>query len=237
MTFCEPAGLVAIACHVEASVGEGRAVLVVGPKDAGVANYVSRMRLGYWLSALGATHDIGTVRERPLGNALLELTTFDGARGAEQLARMVHAAVLPTSHKGADALFDAISEAGDNVATHSGRNRGFAAAQRVDAGSRLLFAVGDCGRGVLANLVHYGAATHQEALELALRPGITSTGDAGRGNGLSDLSDTLLELGGSVDMVSGDSRVVASRNRHYFAGPEPFEMHGALLQGSVPAKP
>src|SRR4051794_21042812 len=128
MTFCEPIALVAIACRVEASASAGHSVIVQAPSDRGVANYLARMRLGYWLSALGAMHDLPTVRERPHPDALIELTSFDGARGAEQLARLVHRAAsrVATGNAAPNVLFDAISEAGDNVETHSGRRRGFA---------------------------------------------------------------------------------------------------------------
>jgi hypothetical protein len=237
MTFCEPSGLIAIACHVEACIARESAVLVHGPTDPGTANYVSRMRLGYWLSALGALHDLPPVREKPLGNTLLELTAFDGARGAEQLGKMVHGAVLPSSRPAADTLFDAISEAGDNVATHSGRLRGFAAAQRVDGRRTLLFAVGDCGRGMQANLEQFGATTHREALDLALKQGVTSTGDAGRGNGLSDMAQSLLEVGGSLELLSGNTRVRITGNRRYYSKPADFELQGSILQGSLPARP
>ncbi|HVF05000.1 MAG TPA: STAS domain-containing protein [Frankiaceae bacterium] len=146
MTFCDPLGLVALAAFAEAAARAGERLVVRRPADPAVANYVARMRLGNVLGSLGAEHDLPWVHEHEVGDALLELTSFDGARGAGALARHVHGVVEPLDLAAANALHDGICEAGQNVAHHSQRDRGFVAAQRY-SGGRLQFAVGDSGVG------------------------------------------------------------------------------------------
>lgn len=56
MTFCEPIGLVGIAAFAERALRDDDRVVVTIPDDPNVANYLSRMRLGAVLAALGAEH-------------------------------------------------------------------------------------------------------------------------------------------------------------------------------------
>gem|GEM_PF-3998259 len=102
MRFCEPIGLVFIAALTEHVIREGERVIVRGPDDTNVANYLARMRLGSVLAGLGAEQDFPHVREKSVGDALFELSQFDGARGAgglAALARIVHGSLPDTGLK------------------------------------------------------------------------------------------------------------------------------------------
>lgn len=173
------------------------------PRRTEVARYLSRMHVGSVLEALGVEHDLPAVRERDRGDSLVELTRFEGSRGAGQLARLVHGSVEPLDLAAAAALHDGVSEAGENVVRHAHRRRGFVAAQKWYGGAQLHFAVGDSGVGVRRTLSPFGARTDAGALEMALRRGVTETpGDSG-GVGLSDVLAHVSSLGGSLHLVSG----------------------------------
>jgi hypothetical protein len=232
MTFCEPVGLVGLATFVEARLDEGRRVIVTGPSDSNVANYLSRMRVGRLLDSLGAEHDLAPVREWPVGDALIELESFDGVRGAERLAKLVHAAAEIIDVEIANALYIALCEIGMNVPHHSGRQRGFMAAQWLHRRTQLHFAVGDAGSGMLATLRGHGATTDCEALELALDPAVSRTGFSTRGLGLPDVVQCVTDLEGSLHLASGGGylRVANGQQSLRTYGQR---VGGSLIQGTV----
>lgn len=73
MSWCEPAGLVALAALAEQATAQDYGVILRAPRNANVANYLGRMRLGRVMRELGAEHDLPVVRERPLETSLVEL--------------------------------------------------------------------------------------------------------------------------------------------------------------------
>jgi hypothetical protein len=232
MRFCEPLGLVAVAAFAERAISEGNRVVVVSPDDVHVSNYLSRMRLGTVLAALGVEHDLPIVREHDAGLALFELTSFDGARGAGALAAIVHQAVEVYDPDAANVLYDGLCEAGQNVPHHSGRKRGFLAAQRTNEGSRLLFAVSDSGRGMLSTLRTRGAVTDADAVRLALEPRVSRMRDRSRGVGLPDLLDEITALDGNLHVISGRASVTARGNQRWYShGTRSFP--GTVVQGLI----
>ncbi len=234
MSFCEPLGLVGIAAFADGAVRRGKRVVVLSPQEPAVANYLSRMHLGETLAALGAEHELPRVREHFVGDALLELTSFTGARGAAQLGRMVHEAMEASDLEAAAALHEGICEAGQNVAHHSGQPHGYIAAQRTHNRTRLMFAVSDCGVGMLGTLASKGARTDAEALDLALRRGASGTTDEHRGQGLPDILDQVSSLQGSLYLVSGAAAVTAW-GRHRTHAAAALGLQGTIVQGSLRA--
>jgi anti-anti-sigma regulatory factor len=235
LTFAEPVGLTAIAAFAEEQLRAGHRVLVQSPEDANVARYLARMRLDETLAALGAEVDLPHVRARQLDNVLLELTRFDGHRGAGALAQMVHSLIAPHDAEAANALHNGLCEAGINVVDHSRRDGGFLAAQITHNGQRLSFAVSDSGIGLLRSLSRKGAVTDADALRMAIRPGISEHDDPGRGVGLSDMVRELSRLGGRLHLTSGRSSLLArgiSEEERVW----PQTVTGTHLQGVIPLR-
>jgi hypothetical protein len=190
------------------------------------------MHVGQVLAALGAEHSLPIVGEQPLTDALLELTVFEGARGAGSLAGLVHRVLADQAETAADALHVGLCETGQNVAHHAGVSRGFFAAQRTHDAEQLFFAVADSGRGMLATLEDRGATDDSHALELALTPGISRTAEEGRGIGLADIRQQLCGLGGSLHMVSGSAAIRATRRGVRVTPGDKF-FQGTVVQGQV----
>lgn len=232
MRFCEPLGLVALTAFAEGALLAGERVVVRGPTEPSIARYLSRMRLGAVLAGLGVEHDLPVVDEHDTGERLFELAAFDGARGAGALAELVHRAVEQEDLEAAGALYDGLCETGQNVAHHSGRTRGFLAAQRTHGGSRLLFAVADSGRGVLATLREQGATDDAQALALALTSGASGTADRSRGVGLAEVLAQVSSRGGSLHLLSGRSSVTAHGGRRWWSHAE-RGFPGTVVQGQV----
>jgi|SRR4051794_37364304 hypothetical protein len=235
LTFAEPVGLTAIAAFTEEQLRAGHRVLVQTPEDASVARYLARMRLDETLAALGAEVDLPPVRARHLDHVLLEVTRFDGHRGAGALAHMVHTLIAPYDIEAANALHNGLCEAGINVVDHSRRDGGFLAAQITHNSQRLSFAVSDSGIGLLRSLSGKGARTDADALRMAIRPGISEHDDPGRGVGLSDMVRELSRLGGRLHLTSGRSSLLArgtSEEEHVW----PQTVTGTHLQGVIPLR-
>jgi hypothetical protein len=235
LTFAEPIGLTAIAAFTEEQLRAGHRVLVRSPEDSSVARYLARMRLDETLAALGAEVDLPRVRARQLDNVLLELTRFDGHRGAGALAQMVHSLIAPYDAEAANALHNGLCEAGINVVDHSRRDGGFLAAQITHNGRRLSFAVSDSGIGLLRSLSGKGAVTDADALRMAIRPGISEHDDPGRGVGLSDMVRELTRLGGHLHLTSGRSSLV-TRGDSAEERVSPQTVTGTHLQGVIPLR-
>lgn len=235
MQWCEPATLVGIACFVEGELRRGQFVHVVTPTNRSVANYLARMRLGHVLSSLGAVHELPSVSARA-ADSLLELRIFNGSRGAEQLGRLVDKEVRGSDSTAAGALMEGICETGQNVEQHSGQRFGFIAAQRYRAGPRqprrFVFAVGDSGHGLLHTLRGQGATTSSDAVRMALAPGISETGDPARGSGLPSIRAYLCELGGGLELLSGDAGV-ASDSERQDSWSAASALQGTLVQGTI----
>lgn len=235
MGWVEPGGLVALAALAEAEASRGRYVRLIAPLEPHAATYLARMRLGLVIDGLGGQHDLRTVKEHDVADALLETTRFDGERGVEALASVVYNNLVAQDEEAAGALHTGIVEIGSNVPQHSGRSFGYVAAQvthRSPRGLLIQFAVADCGRGVLSSLHSVGAASDAHALELALDRGVSSTGQAGRGVGIGATRDLAIGLGGGVCLVSGSAwRAATEQGVSSGSGRMPFA--GTLLQGEV----
>lgn len=141
-TWCEPAGLVAVAAFAEEQRILGRAVQVMAPRDPNQVNYLARMHLGQVLDELGCEHSITPVRESQ-DVELLELQRFEGEDGAADLAGLVYEKTAADPAVAA-ALHKSIGEIGGNVSQHSGKTIGYVAAASTYRRRRIEFAV--CGR-------------------------------------------------------------------------------------------
>ena len=235
LTFAEPLGLTAIAAFAEQHVREGRRVVVDPPVQPNVSHYLARMRLDDTLMALGAEISLPRVSARRLDDVLLEVTRFDGHRGAGALAQLVHRLIAPYDPDAANALHNGIVEAGINVVDHSRRRGGFIAAQITHQGRRLSFSVSDSGIGLLGSLAQRGARDDRQALQLAVQPGVSEHDDPGRGVGLSDLVQELSRLDGHLHLVSGRSSLSVGRVRPD-SRTSPQTVTGTHLQGVIPLR-
>lgn len=232
LTWCDASGLVGITCLVQHLIEGTRAVRVVGPTNVEVGRYLARMRLGSVLSALGASHDLPLVHEHA-STTLVELSEFDGAAGATELANMAYDHVVGADPLLADALFTGLAETAENVHEHSGRVSGFAAAQRYSDG-RLTFSVGDSGIGMLGSLSKVGVTTHEQALRVGLRRGGTGSGDIGRGHGLPSVVDHTCAQGGQLTVISGDAALTIRADQRPASSSSSKAFPGTLIAGVIP---
>lgn len=225
LQWIDPAGLVALAVFAEAQADIGRPPYLYGPEDLSRARYLSRMHVGEVITDLGGVHDLPQTTEWDQEGKLLELQRFDGRQAAEALGRLVHERI-DDPHL-AHAMHASICEIGINVPEHSGRDHGYIAAVTTYRASRMSFAVGDAGVGVLEPLLPLGFGAHSEVLRALLEVGVTRTGQAGRGRGIISTRGLVNARGGQVFMASGAASVVA-----WPSVVSPTE-HATDLQGTI----
>lgn len=223
--WVEPVGLVMLASATEHQASSGGRVTLLGPRSPNIARYLARMRLGSVLDALGQEHDLPAVREWD-STELVELRRFSGEFEPDELGQMVFAKTesnLPLAR----ALHQSIAELGVNVPNHAGVEHGYVAAQTTYNGTVVQFAVGDAGRGVAAGL---GDLADGDALSEVLA-GRSRMPEPGRGRGLTKTQRLVLELGGSLHMLSGKAhRTHTTQGQTYGGGSVPYP--GTLLQGT-----
>jgi hypothetical protein len=205
VSFASPAGLIALCVKAESVIANGNTVLVRSPSDPSVANYIARAHLPAQLEAIGIAHDFAPVQENHLGLRLVEIQRFENAGMVEVLAQSVYAFAEPISSAIAGQLHVAVCEAGENVTFHSDTSYGYLMAQYFPGNRTFEFALGDSGVGFLGSLASRGAANNHEAIALAVTPGVSATGDPGRGYGLSSIRTSLADAGGALTLYSGTS--------------------------------
>jgi hypothetical protein len=199
-TFLEPKHLAGLAAAAHRLRRRGP-VRVHGPRESEKAHYAARMRVGRALDAVGVRHDLARVQERDRSGELLEVTLLRTADDARRLAALVHAKVAPTDAQAAEALWEGLTELGENVQDHAAAgardSSGFCAAQTMPTNGDVLFAVADSGVGLLSTLLRRGARNDREAIVMALA-GTSRLDDAGRGRGLRTTLDMVSGLGGHL---------------------------------------
>jgi hypothetical protein len=98
----------------------------------------------------------------------------------------------------------------DNVFEHSEQSSGYFMATMMTSTKRLAVAIGDAGIGALNSFKNSGHHPHDDfdALTLAVQAGVTSTGDAPRGNGLYTLQRTVEVNNGRLELRSGTGQLL-----------------------------
>lgn len=231
LQWVDPAGLVALAVFAEEQASMGRRPYVFAPSDATRARYLSRMHLPWIIEELEGGHDLPQTTEWQQSDRLLELQRFDGRDAAEHLGFLVHERLEDPEL--AHAMHASICEVGINVPDHSGRQHGYIAAATTYQSSRISFAVGDAGVGVLEPLLHRGYRTHGEVLRDLFEIGVSRTDVPGRGLGIIRTRRLVNDRQGQVFMSSGPAAVTAWPGYVQQIGhTEP--LGGTILQGEMP---
>lgn len=180
----------------------------------GVCIYLKSVGLFDILKAAGVEVDDRGVSEKRDAKTILPITHFETTQDASKLTNAAFAG-LQSTHLGAANLTQVVaelfSELAMNAAQHSESEVGaFGCVQFFEfkSGSRFACAVADGGIGVLASLckneAHRSRVSYEwDALELAIREGVSGAGEPRRGIGLSGVSDDIRRPGSSLLLHSG----------------------------------
>ena len=242
LTFVEPIGLVAAAALSDRAVRDGQPTNFVRPVDFSAGNYCSRMGLKKHFDSLLISNDLPTVAQNPHPDDLLELQKFSSEFDGTQLAQLVYNRVTSINTE-VDAqvpntLYESLCELASNVTTHAEVTHGYVAAQTYPAKGTIVFAVSDSGIGVRQSLAgRYHPANDQEALQLAVQYGVSTTGEGGRGSGLHDVMDSVVGLRGTFTIISGSAKLVVTDVGAINPVATPSYFNGTLIQGELSCVP
>lgn len=234
--FVDPFGLVTVATVVEACTLSGSTADIKWPKSEDLRRYLSRMHLGEAVTMLGLTCPLPEVNERPLGDRVLELTRFEGADRGSELAEKVYNILSVDDVEDAKTLYQCVSEAVENVAEHSGVSGGWAALQQYRRGGRndVVFAVADSGVGLRSTLSRTQAVDgDRHAVELAVKIGVSGTGDQARGRGIAGIIDKSRARHGHVRLWSGAATGLTGAAKHFFHVKDAAAYPGTVLSATL----
>ena len=214
LRFAAPIDLAGIAALSNAAAADGLKVALVTPEDADVAYYLERMDVFRMLPDSAVSQPPTPAGPRfDRTSALVEVSPLNFGN-AEEVANRI--GLILTGHHNkawAEAVFSAVGELIDNAVSHGASPVGaFIVAQRytgrTTGEARFEVAICDTGIGIAEHLRsnphNVAVETAPEALELALRPGITGTTSRHRGNGLADVQ-RITAGGGRLILRSGEA--------------------------------
>lgn len=240
--FVEPAGICGLATLLEYLIPRSAEVkLALTGRD--VAAYLERMDFFKLFGGRISTDaDLSSLEERRRHNpgTLQELVNFQTEEEIPGIVRRI-AEILETMGYRMRERVDicsTLSEICANAAEHgvAGKDAGapafgaYAAVQAyghvVSGGSRgdrrngeeVIVAIADGGPGIRETLARNPAnaeftGSDNDALRHAMKMGVSSSGEVGRGGGLNLVSQIAARAGGSLSLRSGSGRVTAYKDR------------------------
>jgi anti-sigma regulatory factor (Ser/Thr protein kinase) len=135
------------------------------------------------------------------------------------------------------ALEWSVNEVCDNVINHAGSGPGgFLQIIAYPQNETIAFSVADAGNGILTTLRegYPNLDTDLEAIEEALKTGVTRNIDHGMGNGLAGTLRIINMTGGSLDILSGRGRLLITPDgkKTFTNGPE-NTFFGTCVSGNI----
>lgn len=131
-----------------------------------------------------------------------------------------------------------ISELVDNFSQHSEEQLAACAVQWYPKLKLLHFAIGDCGIGIRDSLSQKSdfsdlrSRDHTEAARKALEPGVGRKMEGGMG--LTDVSQNVADIGGSLFLSTGDGWVHVTGDRRILTGFQAYDLPGVQINLVMP---
>lgn len=232
--------IVAIATHCQTNFETYRSTLFIAPERREVSTYLARMGLLDVLEDFGVEVQGRISRPRftqPRFN-LVELRrfqAFDDILPLNQLVRERLAVGGKATRETQLTLWWATGEAAENSIWHSQfAHSPLAAGQEYPKTGELVIAIGDTGIGIRDSLAPvHSTKDDLDAISQAVKRGVTRTEDA-RGDGLTDVVESVGKLHGSVVIRSGAGALTfySSRVRRARVMPQ----QGTLVGAKIPCR-
>lgn len=134
------------------------------------------------------------------------------------------------------ALEWSITEICDNVINHSeSATGGFLQVIAYPQNDLVAFTVADAGKGILQSLKEGVPAltTDIEAIEEAIKAGVTRNKNAGQGNGLAGTSRITMMTGGSLDILTGAGRLLLGKDDQRTFNSAEKRFPGTCISGQI----
>ena len=175
---------------------------------------MSRLGFDRFVQEIGeVSFDLAVTAPQAKSDVLVPLQVFRSSDELQPLADLLWSRLDGVvGPQATSALIEALWELGANVTEHSGSS-GIVGAVVQNANRKeahVDFAIGDAGIGIRQSFLngvggHHPNSDH-EAITLALKYLVSSTGDPGRGQGIAATVEQATGLRGKVLVRSGDAR-------------------------------
>ncbi len=135
------------------------------------------------------------------------------------------------------AIAEVVAELVDNFAQHAKGPLAVCAMQWYPNGRRVAVALGDCGIGIRSSLssnpeyAYLASKPHVEGIVKAFQPLVSRRAEGG--TGLTEVRDTVRDLGGRLSLSSGDGYFRMDGNSAAI-GKMAFELSGVQVEISIP---
>lgn len=224
--WMSPFGTVLIADFASKQLAVGHKVKIQMPTRTTEATYIRESDL----LRLIESSDIASAI-RPDNLQLRRLTQMQGDV-PEFVANFASDQASNVNEKERSLLRMWITELLANASDHAQSERGFWICARYNPRQRdIRICVADSGIGIRTSLVNsgkYGSdMTHAQAVELALREGVTARLGVTGGLGLKRIAAYVKSCGGALTIISGDARISVRRKKRTITATCP------LYQGTV----
>lgn len=250
VSFVEPAGLCGLAALLEGLTASSQSVSL-SLRGGNVPAYLERMDFFRMFEGRLETNvDLSSLeeRERHDPGTLQELVNF---HGEEEIPAIIHRISKILENQGyllkeRVAVCSTLSEICANAAEHGSSSFGaYAAVQAYHhivsgsgrRGEEVIVAIADGGVGIRETLSRNPSyaehtETDNDAIRHALEMGVSTTGEVGRGGGLTLVSQIAARNGGSLSIRSGSGRVTVYEKRKNSRHVPPFP--GTFVRVSLP---
>jgi hypothetical protein len=195
LTFVRPLLLLRLRTFVDWHLEKGRKVRVELPKSNDVRRYMARMHIHHGLAS-DVFAGMPTVQEHDRSESLVPVSIVRGGHEADHLCD----GLVPILEEFADdaslpqAVNMAMSELTNNAVEHGQNEFGtYIAVQRYPKLGSLIIATSDLGVGIPEHLRQQHPEWDDDGyvIEMALRSGVSGTGDPHRGFGLAYTLETI----------------------------------------------
>lgn len=129
-----------------------------------------------------------------------------------------------------------INEITDNVLNHSeSKHGGIIQASTHYKENKILFAVADSGRGILKSMQegYPSLRTELDAIGEAIKVGVTRNPKIGQGNGLAGSLRVTTMTGGSLEILSGNGRLIITKDSTQRRPLKNARYNGTLVSGEI----
>ena len=176
------------------------------------------------------------IPKRPPERPMVPCRFFDCESEIEEIANQMEEdfeTVLPGRGSILGTCYTAFSELATNVVNHAESGGGYVIAQQYNykSGPMVEIAVADCGIGIQASLQKNQKYTHilsdEDAIELAIKEGVSSLEDGYRGYGLYHVTDEVkrndnrqmtIRSGYGTMVLQGNGNIVKRKNSPIYSG-------------------
>lgn len=129
-----------------------------------------------------------------------------------------------------------INEITDNVLNHSeSKHGGIIQASTHYKENKISFAVADSGRGILKSMQegYPNLRTELDAIGEAIKAGVTRNPKIGQGNGLAGSLRVTTMTGGSLEILSGNGRLIITKDNTQRRPLKKASYNGTLVSGEI----